>query len=156
MRISAKTDYALRAVVELAAAEPGEPVKAERLATAQDVPLKFLENILAQLRQAGIVDSRRGPEGGYLLARPADEVTLADVIRSIDGPLAGIQGRRPQDVEYVGHAAGLRDVWVAVRSSLRGVLEHVTLADVAAGEQPACVAELTKDPDAWETHPPRR
>jgi Rrf2 family protein len=155
VRITARTDYALRAAVELAAAEPGTPVKAERLANAQNVPLKFLENILASLRHAGLVESRRGPEGGYLLARPADEITLADFIRAIDGPLAGVQGRRPQDLEYNGAAASLREVWVAVRAALRGVLEQVTLADVAAGKLPPEVLALTGDPDAWVTHPPR-
>ncbi|MFN8130246.1 MAG: Rrf2 family transcriptional regulator [Solirubrobacteraceae bacterium] len=155
MRITARTDYALRAAVELAAAEPGVPVKAERLADAQKVPLKFLENILASLRHAGLVESRRGPEGGYLLARPPEEITLADFIRAIDGPLAGVQGRRPQDLEYEGVAAPLREVWVAVRAALRGVLEHVTLADVASGTLPPEVEALTGDPDAWVTHPPR-
>ena len=152
MRISAKTDYAVRAAVELAAA-PGEGLlKAERIAEAQDIPLNFLENILAQLRQARIVDSRRGPEGGYLLARPAKEITLADVIRAIDGPLAGVSGRRPQDLEFKGTAEPMRDVWVAVRASLREVLERTTLADVAARKLPANVGKLTKDPDAWTTH----
>ena len=152
MRISAKTDYAVRAAVELAAAGEGSLVKAERIAEAQDIPLNFLENILSQLRQARIVESRRGPEGGYLLAAPAAEITIADVIRAIDGPLAGVSGRRPQDLEYGGTAEPLRDVWVAVRASLRSVLERITLADVAAGKLPPHVAKLTSDPDAWTTH----
>ena len=152
MRISAKTDYAVRAAVELAGAGDGSVVKAERIAEAQDIPLNFLENILAQLRQARIVESRRGPEGGYLLARPAAEISLADVIRAIDGPLAGVSGRRPQDLDYTGTAEPLRDVWVAVRASLRGVLERITLADVAAGKLPSHVGKLTADPDAWTTH----
>ena len=152
MRISAKTDYAVRAAVELAGAPDGTVVKAERIAEAQDIPLNFLENILAQLRQARIVESRRGPEGGYALARPPGEITLADVIRAIDGPLAGVSGRRPQDLGYTGTAEPLRDVWVAVRASLRSVLERVTLADVAAGKLPSHIGKLTSDPDAWTTH----
>ena len=152
MRISAKTDYAVRAAVELAGAPDGSVVKAERVAEAQDIPLNFLENILAQLRQARIVESRRGPEGGYALARPPGEITLADVIRAIDGPLAGVSGRRPQDLGYTGTAEPLRDVWVAVRASLRSVLERVTLADVAAGKLPSHIGKLTSDPDAWTTH----
>ncbi len=151
MRISAKTDYAVRAVVELAAATGEHPVKSERIATAQEIPLRFLENILVQLRQAGIVVSRRGAEGGYRLARPAQEITVADVIRAIDGPLAGVGGERPERLELHGTATPLRDVWVAVRASLRDVLEHVTLADLASGELPEAVRSHTADPDAWTT-----
>ena len=153
MRVSAKTDYALRAAVELAAAwEGGQPVKGERLATSQTIPLRFLENILLQLRHAGIVESRRGAEGGYKLARPAEDITLADVIRAIDGPLAGVSGQRPETLDFKGRSAPLREVWVAVRASLRGVLEQVTLADVAAGELPDNVRALTSEPDAWVSH----
>jgi Rrf2 family protein len=152
VRISAKTDYAVRATVELAGAPDGSVVKAERIAEAQDIPLNFLENILAQLRQARIVESRRGPEGGYVLARPPGDITIADVIRAIDGPLAGVSGHRPQDLGYTGTAEPLRDVWVAVRASLRDVLERVTLADVAAGKLPSHIGKLTSDPDAWTTH----
>lgn len=151
--MSAKVDYAVRAAVELAVAQSAEgaprPVKAEALARAQDIPLKFLENILQGLRQSGLIDSRRGPDGGHLLARPAAEIALADVIRAIDGPLAGVGGRRPEELTFSGSAEPLRDVWIAVRASLRRVLEEVTLADVAAGELPAHVAELTADPGAW-------
>jgi Rrf2 family protein len=154
VRISAKVDYAVRATVELAAAQNGDdpprPVKAETLARAQDIPVKFLENILQGLRQAGIVESRRGPEGGHLLARPASEIALADVIRAIDGPLAGVSGRRPEDVEFKGTAEPLRDVWIAVRASVRRVLEEVTLADVASGTVPSHVTALTTDPGAWD------
>jgi len=153
VRVSAKVDYAVRACVELAVAQqggaPARPVKAEALARAQDIPLKFLENILQGLRQAEIVDSRRGPEGGHLLARPAAEISLADIIRAIDGPLAGVSGRRPEDVTFNGTAEPLREVWIAVRASLRRVLEGVTLADVAAGEMPEHVLALTADPGAW-------
>jgi Rrf2 family protein len=152
VRISAKTDYAVRAAVELASTPEGGLLKAERIAEAQEIPLNFLENILSQLRQARIVESRRGPEGGYTLARPAGEISVADVIRAIDGPLAGVGGRRPQDLAYRGSAEPMRDVWVAVRASLRGVLEGITLADVAAGKLPAHVGKLTSDPDAWTTH----
>jgi Rrf2 family protein len=152
MRVSAKTDYALRAAVELAAAPDGAQVKGERLATSQSIPLRFLENILLQLRHAGIVESRRGADGGYRLARPAAEITLADVIRAIDGPLAGVSGQRPETLDFKGRSEPLRDVWVAVRASLRGVLENVTLADVAAGELPDIVRELTSEPDAWVSH----
>lgn len=153
MRISAKTDYAVRALVELAAAgaDDDHPIKSERLATAQDIPLRFLENILMQLRQAGIVVSRRGAEGGYRLAKPPQEITVADVIRAIDGPLAGVGGERPEKLTFPGAAAPLRDVWVAVRASLRDVLEHVTLAELANGELPEAVTAHTSDPDAWTT-----
>jgi len=153
VRISAKVDYAVRAAVELAAAQGSgdglRPVKAEALARAQDIPLKFLENILQGLRQAGIIESRRGPDGGHMLARPAAEIALADIIRAIDGPLAGVGGRRPEDLEFTGTAEPLREVWIAVRASLRRVLEEVTIADVAAGKLPEHVSELTTDPGAW-------
>ena len=151
MRVSAKADYAIRAAVELAAAGDG-PVKGERIAQAQEIPPNFLENILADLRNAGIVASRRGADGGYWLARPADEVSLADVIRAVDGPLANVRGVRSEQLAYRGSAERLLDVWVAVRASLRSVLEQVTLADVASGELPAHVRELAADPDAWTPH----
>lgn len=126
MRITARTDYALRAAVELAAAEPGVPVKAERLADAQKVPLKFLENILASLRHAGLVESRRGPEGGYLLARPPEEITLADILAAVDGPLTAL-------MEEHDHCEGhciLQEVWVGVSDEMRTYLEGYTLADL--------------------------
>ena len=149
MRVSAKADYALRACVELAAAEGKGAVKGERIAQAQEVPLKFLENILGDLRHAGLVRSQRGVEGGYWLARPAAEITLADVIRAVEGPLANVRGISPDALRYEGSAARLRDVWVALRASVRSVLEQVTLADVARGELPEHVVELTRGPDAW-------
>jgi Rrf2 family protein len=149
VRISAKSDYALRAASELAAAAGG-PVKGEALASSQGIPQKFLENILSDLRQAGIVRSQRGAEGGYWLARPPAEVTVADVIRAVDGPLASVRGQRPEDVEYAGPAEPLQKVWIAVRASLRSVTEHVTLADLASGDLPPEIAELTADPDAWK------
>ena len=148
MRTTAKADYAIRAAAELAAAADG-PVKAERIAQAQGIPLKFLENILLDLKHAGIVQSQRGPEGGYRLAVPAEEVALADVIRAVEGPLANVRGQSPDQLEYEGSAQRLREVWVAVRASLRSVLEQVTLADLARGELPPHVVELTKDPEAW-------
>ena len=148
MRTTAKADYAIRAAVELATSE-GEPVTAERIAEAQQIPVNFLENILLDLRRAGIVESRRGASGGYFLAQPAEEIALADVIRAAEGPLAAVRGTSPDLLEYPGAAAPLRDVWVAVRSSVRAVLEHVTLADVAHNTLPPLVAELTSEPDAW-------
>jgi len=151
VRVSAKADYAVRAAVELAAAGDG-PVKGERIAQAQSIPPNFLENILSDLRIAGLVASRRGQEGGYWLAQPAERISVADVIRAVDGPLANVRGIRPEQVEYGGTAEPLRDVWVAVRASLRNVLEHVTLADLARGELPGVVRTLTRDPDAWTAH----
>jgi Rrf2 family protein len=151
VRVSAKADYAVRAAVELAAAGDG-PLKGDRIAQAQQIPSNFLENILSDLRNAGLVASRRGADGGYWLARPAGEVTVADVIRAVDGPLANVRGVRSEQVEYAGTAEPLRDVWVAVRASLRSVLEGVTLADLARGELPDHVRALADDPDAWSPH----
>jgi Rrf2 family protein len=151
MRVSAKADYAIRAMLELAAAGEG-PVKAERIAQAQEIPLKFLENIMADLRQSGLVRSQRGTEGGYWLARRADEITLAHVLRAVEGPLANVRGRRSEEVEYGGSAEPLRRVWVAVRASLRNVLESVTLADVVRDELPPVIEGLTADADAWLPH----
>ncbi|MDX6397655.1 MAG: hypothetical protein QOJ43_1063 [Gaiellaceae bacterium] len=131
MRVSAKVDYALRALAELAAS-PAATVKAERLASAQEIPLKFLENILLELRRAEIVASQRGTEGGYRLAKPAAEISMADVIRAVEGPIATVRGARPEDAVYTGAAAGLRDVWIELRSSMRGVLEEISLADLVA------------------------
>jgi Rrf2 family protein len=151
MRVSAKVDYALRACAELAAAGSG-PVKGERVAQAQEIPLKFLENILLDLKHAGLVQSQRGAEGGYWLSRPAEEIRLAEVIRAVEGPIANVRGERPEQVEYAGPAAPLRDVWIAVRASLRSVLETVTVADLAAGRLPDEVAAIAADPDAWLPH----
>jgi Rrf2 family protein len=142
VRVSAKVDYAIRATIELAAAEPGQPVKGDRIAQAQEIPPKFLENILTDLRQAGLVRSQRGVEGGYWLAKPAAEITVADVIRAVEGPIANVRGVRPDDVEYAGSAARLRDVWIALRVNLRSVLETVTLDDLARGELPPEVERL--------------
>jgi Rrf2 family protein len=153
MRISAKTDYAIRAVVEMAAeADDGQLVKAEAVADAQHIPLRFLLSILNELRHAGIVDSRRGAEGGYRLARPPYAIAIADVIRAIDGPLANVAGTRPDALDLTGSAAPLRDVWVSLRSSIREVLEHVTFADVVSGKLPDKVLDRTRDRDAWTPH----
>jgi Rrf2 family protein len=151
MRVSAKVDYALRATIELAASGDG-PVKGERIAQAQEIPLKFLENILGDLRHAGIVRSQRGVEGGYWLARPADQVTVAEVVRAVEGPIANVRGVGPEQVEYAGSAERLRDVWIAVRANLRAVLERVTIADLADGELPESIEALAADPDAWQPH----
>ena len=148
MRVSAKTDYGVRALLELAVADDG-PVKGERLAQSQGIPLKFLENILTDLRHAGIVRAQRGAEGGYWLARPAAEVTLGAVIRAVDGPLASVRGEAPEEVEYAGAAENLQVVWIALRASMRSVLDEITLADVVAGRLPARLRRLIEAPDAW-------
>jgi len=151
VRISAKADYAVRAVVELAASPAATPVTAERVATAQGVPLNFLENILGELRHAGIVRSQRGAEGGFRLAKPADQISVADVIRAVEGPLATVRGGPPEESEYPGAAAELPKVWIAVRKSLRDVVERVTVADVASGRLPRDIVKLSQDPEAWVT-----
>jgi Rrf2 family protein len=152
MRISAKADYAVRAAAELAAAPAGRPVKGEQLAQAQAIPPKFLENILADLRNAGLVRTRRGAEGGYALTRPAGEISVAEVMRAVEGPLAAVQGVRPESLHYAGAAELLPEVWVALRANLRAVLERVTLADLASGALPASVTELAAEADAWQPH----
>ena len=151
MRITAKADYAVRAAIELAAASDEKPVKAERIATAQGIPLNFLENILGELRHAGIVRSHRGAEGGFRLARAPEEISVADVIRAVEGPLASVRGGPPEDVEYHGASEALLRVWLAVRARLRSVVEVVTIADVAAGRLPAEIERLAEDPDVWVT-----
>jgi Rrf2 family protein len=150
LRVTAKADYAVRAAIELAHAEQGSPRKMDDLARAQDIPISFLENILTQLKSSGIVRSQRGPEGGYWLARPAAETTLAQIIRAVDGPLVGVRGQRPEEVTYTGAAEPLTKVWIALRANLRAVLELVTVADVAGGELPELVLALTRDEDAWQ------
>ena len=162
VRLSARVDYALRAVVELAssakapdakepeaAKDPERPVTAEQLAQAQGIPPKFLESILLQLRRGGIVNAQRGPDGGYWLARPAEAISLAEVIRVIDGPLANVRGHRPEDLGYQGAAKSLQDVWIALRASEREILELVTVADVAAADLPERIRSLAADPTAW-------
>ena len=153
MKLSAKVDYAVRAALELAAA--GDcALKGDQIARAQDIPPRFLENILGDLRQAGLVHSQRGSDGGYRLARPAHEITVADVMRIEAGNLADIHGERPEEVRYQGAAERLRDVWVAARTTYRALLEQVTLADVVSGELPAPVIEINSDPDSWRSHWP--
>jgi Rrf2 family protein len=149
--ISARTDYAVRAMLTLAAAHRDDagPVSVEALARRQDLPRKFLEAVVADLRGAGLVLSRRGAHGGYVLALPATEVTLGDVFRAVDGPLAEVRGLRPQDTAYEGVAQHLPSLWVAVRSSLRDVLDRTTLADVLDGDLPRHVRALVEEPDAW-------
>jgi Rrf2 family protein len=151
MRLSAKADYALRASVELASLGDGH-VKAEAVARAQSIPLRFLEQILLDLKHAGLVASQRGAEGGYWLARPPSEIALAEVIRAVEGPLANVRGVRPEELEYEGAAKALREVFVALRANIRAVLEEVTLADVAGGDLPGRVRELIRDDDAWAPH----
>ncbi len=151
MYISAKVDYAVRALCTLA--DAGErPVTAESLASSQRLPAKFLESILNDMRRAGLLLSQRGAEGGYRLSRPASSITVADVIRPLDGPLAEVRGLRPEAASYEGSAEHLQSVWVAVRASLRSVLEHVTIADIATGDLPKSVVKLTAEPDAWTSH----
>jgi Rrf2 family protein len=154
LQVSAKTDYALRAAAELAraATEESGPVKGEWISEAQRIPKKFMENILHDLKRAGIVRTRRGASGGYWLARPAEEISLAEVIRAVEGPLANVRGEWPEAVEYPGAAEALKEVWIAVRSNLRAVLESVTLADIADGNLPKPVTVLTQDPEAWVHH----
>ena len=148
MRISAKADYAVRAALELAAST-GEPVKGEYLAEAQGIPLQFLEHILLELKHARLIQARRGAKGGYWLARPPAEITVADVIRAVEGPLANIHEHAPEELHYGGPAEKLRDVWVAVRAALRSVLENVTLADLAEKDMPWRIDAILNDPEAW-------
>ena len=148
MRLSARADYALRAAIELAAASSGH-VTADQLARAQQIPGKFLETILTQLRRAGLIRSQRGPDGGFWLARPAAEISLADIIRAIDGQLLGVRGERPENVTYPGVAEPLQQVWIALRANERAVLEQVTLADIVSGNLPDTIQHLTENPSAW-------
>jgi len=148
VRVSAKTDYAVRAAAELAAS-PGGPVKGERLADSQDIPLQFLEHILLDLKHAGIVRARRGAKGGYWLAKPAEEVSIADVIRAVEGPIAHVQSAPPESITYRGSAVQLQSVWIAVRAGLRQVLENVSLAELVSGTLPPDVQALADSKDAW-------
>jgi Rrf2 family protein len=148
MRLSARADYALRAAIEIATISDSH-VTAEQVARAQQIPVKFLETILTQLRRAGLVRSQRGPDGGFWLARPADEITLADIIRAIDGQLLGVRGERPENIGYIGSAEPLQRVWIALRASERAILEEVTLGQIVSGELPDTVNALVGDPRAW-------
>ena len=152
MRVSAKVDYAVTSRRRAGVRRARGPIKGEALSKAQDIPLKFLENILGELKHAGIVRSQRGTDGGYWLARPADEIKIADVIRAVEGPLASVRGEPPETVKYVGAAEPLGKLWVAVRANLRAVLEETTIADIASGELPSVIEEITSDPQAWVTH----
>jgi Rrf2 family protein len=147
VRVSAKADYAVRAAIELASAHDTGPVKGERIAEEQDIPLRFLENILGDLRHHGLVESRRGAEGGYWLSRPPDEITIGEVMRAAEGPLASVRGESADEVSYTGTAEPLRRVWVALRNNIRGILDNVTLADVVADRIPQGVESLGKKPD---------
>jgi Rrf2 family protein len=149
VRITAKADYAVRAALELASSSAEEPIKGEQLSEAQGIPLQFLEHILLELKHARLVRAKRGYRGGYWLARPAEEITLADVIRAVEGPLANIHESSPEDLHYPGAAEKLRDVWVAVRASLRAVLEETTVAEVASGSLPWQIDAVINDPEAW-------
>ncbi|MGI8815715.1 MAG: RrF2 family transcriptional regulator [Pseudonocardia sp.] len=151
MQISARADYAIRALCVLTGAREGCAVKADDIAAAQGIPRTFLDSILVELRRAGMIESRRGPEGGHRLARPAHSISLADVVRVTDGPLALVRGQRPENLAYEGAAEHLRDVWVAVRASLRSILELTTLAQVVAGELPEGVIAHTSQDRSWQS-----
>src|ERR1700730_1487879 len=151
MHVTAKADYAVRAIVELAGSSKDAPRKVDDVAKAQGIPCSFLENILTQLRSSGIVRSQRGPEGGYWLAQPPEELNLAQVIRAVEGPLVGVRGQRPEEVSYSGKAESLQQVWIALRANLRKVLENVTVEQVASGKLPRSVVTLTTEEQAWHT-----
>ena len=150
MQVSARVDYGTRALAELASRQDGELVTSEDLARLQGIPVKFLEGILTQLRRAGLVYSKRGVDGGYRLGRPADQISVADVFRALDGPIAAVRGLAPEDMSYPGAAEHLREVWVATRAALRSVLEEVTLADLVSGKLPEQTRALLVVPGAWE------
>jgi Rrf2 family protein len=149
MRISAKEDYAIRAALELALADGG-PLTREQISQAQDIPTAFLQNILMDLRHDEIVDAQRGREGGFRLARPANEITVADIVRAVSGPLATVRGVRPPAIEYAPSTQPLKQVWVALRANIRAVLEGVTLADLASDRLPPAIRKITNTPTNWE------
>ncbi|MFE9566623.1 RrF2 family transcriptional regulator [Streptomyces sp. NPDC006487] len=149
MRISARADYAVRAALQLAASQDDGPLKAEAIADAQDIPHKFLEGILNDMRRGGLVLSQRGGNGGYWLAKPAASISIADVIRVVDGPLVSVRGVRPPDLAYTGPAQALLPLWIALRANVREILDGVTLADVASSDLPPDVSALSRAPDAW-------
>ncbi|MQY17783.1 RrF2 family transcriptional regulator [Nocardia macrotermitis] len=159
MHISPRVDNAVRILLEIARTQSDsdgaqhDSVKAETIAIAQEIPPKILEATAAQLRRAGLLTSRRGPEGGYRLARPAERISIADVIRAVEGPLASVRGQRPEDVRYSGVAEPLQQVWIALRVNIRAVLEEVSIAQIATGELPEFVDALTADPGAWSRRP---
>ncbi|MCX5072228.1 RrF2 family transcriptional regulator [Streptomyces sp. NPDC060334] len=149
MRISARADYAVRAALQLAGSQDDGPLKAEAIAEAQDIPHKFLEGILNDMRRGGLVLSRRGGNGGYRLAKPAESISIADVIRVVDGPLVSVRGVRPPDLSYTGPAEALLPLWIALRANVREILDGVSLADVASSQLPADVSALARTPEAW-------
>lgn len=151
VHISAKADYAVRALLVLAASD-GRPISGAAIAESQGMPVKFVENTLVELRRTGLIMSRRGKAGGFMLGKPAAHITIADVVRAVDGPLADVRGERPEATNYTGPAKELQTVWVAVRANVRSVLEQVTLADVADGRIPRRIQKLTESPDAWKPH----
>lgn len=152
MQVSAKADYAVRALLVLAADPAQQPIAGHVIATGQGMPVKFVENTLVELRNTGLVTSQRGAGGGFRLGRPADQITIADIVRAIDGPLAEVRGERPEEAVYPGPARHLQDVWVAVRATVRSVLDHVTLADVVSGDLPENIRTLIDAPGAWQPH----
>lgn len=152
VQISAKADYAVRALLVLAADPDHRPITGRAIATSQQMPVKFVENTLVELRSSGLVRSQRGTGGGFRLGRPADQITIAQVVRAVDGPLAHVRGDRPEALDYPAPAEQLQHVWIAVRATIRDVLEHVTLADVVNRTVPSHIARLTLDPDAWQPH----
>ncbi|GAA0459069.1 MULTISPECIES: RrF2 family transcriptional regulator [Streptomyces] len=149
MRISARADYAVRAALQLAACTDADPLKAEAIAVAQDIPHKFLEGILNDMRRGGLVRSQRGGNGGYRLARPAAAISIAEVIRAVDGPLVSVRGVRPPELAYSGPAESLLPLWIALRANVRQILDGVSLADVASARLPADILSLTEGPEAW-------
>ena len=151
MHVTAKVDYAVRAMVELAHRDGS--VRTDDLAEAQEIPPGFLRSILADLRRAGLIASQSGPAGGFRLSRPADQITIAQIIRAVEGPLAQVRGLPPNEVTYAGSSEAMRDVWIAVRANLRAILDHTTIAQVAAGKLPPVVRKLTADPAAWDVIP---
>lgn len=150
MHVSAKSDYALRALIELVRSESARPMSAEQIGREQEIPTSFLLAILADLRRGGVVRSRRGQGGGWVMARDPEDVNVAEIIRIVDGPLVSVHGKRPENVTYQRAATVLQPVWIAARSGLREVLEAVTLADLSSGQLPEDVARRSADADAWE------
>ncbi len=152
MRVSAKSDYALRALIEIATRTDAKPVSAEELGRSQDIPHGFLQAILADLRRSGIVLSQRGQSGGWKMARDTAEVSVADVIRAVDGPLVSVYGLRPESVTYNDRANVLQPVWIAARTALRDVFENVSIQQLAAGELPIEVTSRSEDHEDWLPH----
>ena len=151
MNVPAKTDYAVRAMIELAGATEERPVPGERIAGAQEIPLRFLDPILTELRFAGFVQRRLGEDGGYWLARPPDQMTLAEIVGELDGPLASLRGEPPEQLSFRGDAQPLREVWIALGANMRQVLDSVTIADLVSGQLPELVRTIASRPDVGQT-----